>query len=93
MGNDLKILESRYKTLKQRADECKRKQASLEGERKVYIDKLKSMGFKTLQEAVDYVTMKQREEATRLLELKEKLDVYEKAISELESKLNTRAGV
>jgi chromosome segregation ATPase len=87
MGDDMKNMESRYKALRRRADECERAIATLEGERNVYITKLKSMGFNTLQEAKDYVAQKQREETTRLLELKEKLDRYEEAVSELELKL------
>lgn len=92
MGNDMKTLATKYEALKKRADELKRKQALIEGERKAYINKLKEAGFKTLQEAVDYVTQKQKEEVERTLVLKEKLDKYELAIASLEEKLGGMYG-
>lgn len=88
----MKDMENRYKLLKQRADELKRKQAQLDGERKVYIDKLKEAGFKSLQEAADYITAKQKEEVEKTLALREKLDRYEQVIRELEEKLGGSYG-
>ena len=77
-----------YADLKRRADIIKSKISARNGERKVYIDNLKSKGFNSIGEVDAYIRKAQEEQEKKALIIKQKLKEYADAIAEAENALN-----
>ena len=78
-----------YADLKRRADIIESKIHARNGERKVYIDNLKSKGFNSIGEVDAYIRKTQEEQEKKALIIKQKLKEYADAITEAENALNS----
>lgn len=82
--------KERYEALRRRADAVNNEIASLEGERAVFIKKLKEKGFNNITEVKEYIEQKRVERVKQEAYIKSKLDEYEKKIVEAEKALEDK---
>lgn len=82
--------KERYESLRRRAGAVNNEIASLEGERAVFIKKLKEKGFNNITEVKEYIEQKRVERVKQEAYIKSKLDEYEKKIVEAEKALEDK---